>query len=162
MTFVDYRIMDLAELRRYVLSHREDLNAFQTYVDRSNAEGRMVSVNTSDSAWEIELAKTMPSYHHPQEQDYWGEQIEVENTVGQKTMIQTYLLRLYPQTFNGYDAYLDIPQAHNPDIKKVSSSRFEKRWEVVTGPTESQIRGYFRGDYTENNPPAWVLGLRLI
>jgi hypothetical protein len=162
MTLLNYSVMELDELRRYVLSHREDMAAFQAYIDRSKEDGRMVSVSPRDSNWEEELAKKMPSHHHPQEQDYWNEEIEVENSAGQKQLLQTYLLRLYPENFNGYDAYLDIPMAHNPDIKKVSSSRFNKRWEVVTGPTESSIRGYFRGDYTENNPPAWVFGLRLI
>uniref|UniRef100_B8HY17 Valine--tRNA ligase n=1 Tax=Cyanothece sp. (strain PCC 7425 / ATCC 29141) TaxID=395961 RepID=B8HY17_CYAP4 len=104
----------------------------------------------------------MPSYHHPQEQDFWNEEIEVKYSDGTKLSLHAYLLRIYPENFNGYDAYLDIPMSHNPDIKKVSSLRFNKKWEVITGPTESLISGFFRGDYTENNPRAWVFGLRLI
>lgn len=154
--------MDLDELRHYVLSHREDTAAFQAYIDRSKEEGRMVSVNPENSNWEEELAKKMPPHHHPQEQDYWNEEIEAENSAGQRRLLQTYLLRLYPENFNGYDAYLDISLAHNPDIKKVLSLHLNQTWEVVTGPIESPISGYFRGDYTENNPPAWVFGLRLL
>jgi hypothetical protein len=103
----------------------------------------------------------MPSYHHPQEQDYWQEEIEIETSIGQPQTIRTNLLRVYPESFNSYDAYMDIPMSINPDIQKVISPRLGKTWEVITGPTESRIRGYFRGDYTDNNPPAWVFGLRL-
>ena len=103
----------------------------------------------------------IPSYHHPQEQDYWQEQIEVENSLGQRQTIQTNLLRVYPESFNTYDAYMDIPMSIHPDIQKVISPRLGKTWKVIAGPTESSIMGYFRGDYTSNNPPAWVFGLRL-
>jgi len=167
MTIQKFSVMNLDELRSYVLSHREDINAFEAYIDRSKAEGRMVSVDErgeKDSLWQQELHNKMkiPSFHHPQEQDYWNEEIEVETTTNQRLFIQTYLLRLYPETFNNYDAYMDIPMSNNSNIKKIYSSRLGKTWEVITGPTESLIMGYFRGDYTENNPPAWVFGLRLI
>ncbi|WP_066423868.1 PIN-like domain-containing protein [Anabaena sp. 4-3] len=104
----------------------------------------------------------MPSYHHPQEQDYWQEEVEVENSIGLRLTIRTNLLRVYPETFNNCDAYMDIPMSINPDIQKVISPSFDKTWRVITKPTESPINGYFRGDYTYNNPPAWVFGLRLI
>jgi hypothetical protein len=103
----------------------------------------------------------MPSYHHPQEQDYWQEEIEVENSIGQRQNIRTNLLRVYPESFNTYHAYMDIPMSINLDIQKVISPRLGKTWRVIAGPTESSIMGYFRGDYTSNNPPAWVFGLRL-
>lgn len=162
MTLIKYNVMDIDELRRYVLSHREDIDAFQAYIDRSKAEGRMISVNSGDSNWEAELAKKIPSWHHPQEQDYWNEDVEVEVSTGQRLLVQTYLLRIYPETFNSYDAYMDISIVNNPHIKKVHSSRLGKTWEVISGPTESLIRGYFRGDYRENNPSAWIFGLRVI
>ncbi|HAG82121.1 MAG TPA: hypothetical protein DCL61_13380 [Cyanobacteria bacterium UBA12227] len=162
MTLIKYNVMDIDELRRYVLSHREDIDAFQAYIDRSKAEGRMIGVNSGDSHWEAELAKKIPSWHHPQEQDYWNEDVEVEVSTGQRLLVQTYLLRIYPETFNSYDAYMDIPIVNNPHIKKVHSSRLGKTWEVISGPTESLIRGYFRGDYRENNPPAWIFGLKVI
>jgi hypothetical protein len=47
------------------------------------------------------------------------------------------------------------------NIKKIRSSRLGKTWEVVAGPIESMPMGYFRGDYGNNNPPAWIFGLRL-
>jgi hypothetical protein len=43
-------------LRRYTLTHREDIVAFQTYVDRSLAAGRMISIDPNDSQWEENLA----------------------------------------------------------------------------------------------------------
>lgn len=55
MTVVNYDAMSLDELRRYVLTHRQDVIAFQTYVDRSKAEGRMISIDLQDSRWEENL-----------------------------------------------------------------------------------------------------------
>ncbi|MDX2240212.1 MAG: hypothetical protein NW224_05970 [Leptolyngbyaceae cyanobacterium bins.302] len=40
MTLMNYEAMNLDELRQYVLNHREDLNAFHMYVDRSKAVGQ--------------------------------------------------------------------------------------------------------------------------
>ncbi|MBD2499120.1 PIN-like domain-containing protein [Anabaena azotica] len=104
----------------------------------------------------------MPSYHHPQEEDYWREEVEVENSIGLRQTIRTNLLRVYPETFNSCDAYMDIPMSINPDIQKVTSPRLNKTWGVIAKPTPSPIDGYFRGDFTYNNPPARVFGLYLI
>ncbi|MFM2061249.1 MAG: hypothetical protein RLZZ507_919 [Cyanobacteriota bacterium] len=52
MNLVNYQAMTLKELRRYVLTHREDIAAFQAYVDRSKSEGRMITINPSDENWE--------------------------------------------------------------------------------------------------------------
>ncbi|QJB43243.1 hypothetical protein [Dolichospermum flos-aquae] len=100
--------------------------------------------------------------HHPQERDYWYEEIELETIDGQKVTQETYLLRVYPEKFNGYDAYMDIPMSCNLHIIKVFSARLNKTWKVVFGPVESPITGIFRGDYTSNNPPAWIFGLSLL
>lgn len=112
------------------------------------------------------------SHHHPKERDFPYENVEIETSDGQKADIRTCLLRVYPEVFNGYDAYMDIPYMDIPmslgsdiklaNIKKVRSSRLGKIWEVIAGPLESPIGGYFRGDYTENNPRVWIFGLRLI
>ncbi len=45
MTAANYDAMNLDELRRYVLTHREDINAFHAYIDRSKAAGRMISID---------------------------------------------------------------------------------------------------------------------
>lgn len=160
MTSANYKSMFLQELRRYVLDHRDNMDAFQTYVDRSQEEGRMININLEDIQWQIEVDKKMDSSHHPQEQDYISEVVQVVTSTGQELNITTYLLRVYPETFNGYDAYMDIPMSDPSDIQTVYSPRLNKRWTVVVGPKESPIKGYFRGDYSENNPPAWVFGLR--
>ncbi|QIR40559.1 hypothetical protein HCG51_30300 [Tolypothrix sp. PCC 7910] len=57
MTTVNYEAMSLDELRRYILTHREDIVAFQVYVDRSQAAGRMISIDTRDSQWEENLTE---------------------------------------------------------------------------------------------------------
>lgn len=102
------------------------------------------------------------SIHHPQETDYWNEEIEIETSTGQRDSQKIYLLRVYPTTFNGYDAYMDIPMSGIRDIRRVISLRLKKRWEVVSGLTKSPIEGLFRGDYTTNNPRAWIFGLKLV
>jgi hypothetical protein len=55
MTEANLEAMSLNELRQYVLIHREDLNAFHHYVDRSKASGRMISINPNDPNWEDSL-----------------------------------------------------------------------------------------------------------
>lgn len=55
MTPTNYDDMNLDELRKYVLTHREDNNAFHAYVDRSKAAGRMITIDPSDPAWEKNL-----------------------------------------------------------------------------------------------------------
>ena len=61
MTTVEYQSMNLDELRRYMLAHREDQEAFQVYVDRSKAEGRMVTLNMDDPNWEEQLTNRIQS-----------------------------------------------------------------------------------------------------
>ena len=53
----NYSTMSLDDLRRHVLTCREDLDAFHAYIDRSKAAGRMISINLNDSRWEERLAK---------------------------------------------------------------------------------------------------------
>lgn len=55
MTAVKYDAMSLDELRRYVLTHREDVAAFHSYVDRSKVTGRMISIDLNDTQWEDNL-----------------------------------------------------------------------------------------------------------
>jgi hypothetical protein len=52
MTTANFDAMNLNELRQHVLTHREDLNAFHIYVDRSKSSGRMITINLGDSNWE--------------------------------------------------------------------------------------------------------------
>jgi hypothetical protein len=55
MAQVNYDAMSLDELRQYLLSHREDNNAFHSYIDRSKATGRMIAIDPSDPQWEANL-----------------------------------------------------------------------------------------------------------
>lgn len=52
MTAMNYDAMGLDELRRYMLTHREDEAAFHAYVDRSKAVGRMITIDLSEPHWE--------------------------------------------------------------------------------------------------------------
>lgn len=52
---INYNSLSLEELRQYVLTHREDTNAFYTYIDRSKADGKMITVNLEDSHWEEKI-----------------------------------------------------------------------------------------------------------
>jgi hypothetical protein len=61
MTFANYEAMGLDELRQYILTHREDVRAFQVYIDRSKASGRMITIDPSDPQWEVNLAKRIES-----------------------------------------------------------------------------------------------------
>jgi hypothetical protein len=51
----NYDAMSLDELRRYVLTHREDLEAFHSYIDRSKAQGQMISIDLNSNRWEEDL-----------------------------------------------------------------------------------------------------------
>lgn len=55
MSAANYDAMSLDDLRRYVLTHREDVDAFHAYIDRSKATGRMISIDLNDAGWEENL-----------------------------------------------------------------------------------------------------------
>jgi len=55
MTPVNYETLSLDELRQYVLTHREDTQAFYAYIDRSKADGRMITVDLKDNHWEEKI-----------------------------------------------------------------------------------------------------------
>jgi hypothetical protein len=55
MTTANYEAMSIDELRQYVLTHREDLEAFHLYIDRSKASGRMITIDPDNNQWEQDL-----------------------------------------------------------------------------------------------------------
>lgn len=55
MTTANYDAMSIDELREYVLTHREDLEAFHLYIDRSKASGRMITIDPDNNQWEQDL-----------------------------------------------------------------------------------------------------------
>lgn len=61
MTSANYETMGLDELRQYVLTNREDIQAFQVYVDRSKASGRMITIDPTDPQWAENLDRRIES-----------------------------------------------------------------------------------------------------
>jgi hypothetical protein len=59
MTDINYNKMQLDELRKYVLTHRENIQAFQSYIDRSKASGRMIAVDAAKPKWEEALEENI-------------------------------------------------------------------------------------------------------
>ena len=59
MTAINYNKMELDDLRKYVLAHREDVQAFQSYIDRSKASGRMIAVDAATPKWEESLEENI-------------------------------------------------------------------------------------------------------
>ncbi len=55
MTPLNYSSMGLDDLRKYVLTHREDIQAFYVYIDRSKSSGRMIAVDPNAPKWEDRL-----------------------------------------------------------------------------------------------------------
>jgi hypothetical protein len=55
MKTANYDAMNIDELRQYVLNHREDLEAFHLYIDRSKASGRMITIDPDNNQWEQDL-----------------------------------------------------------------------------------------------------------
>ncbi len=61
MTSPNYETMELDELRQYMLTYREDIQAFHVYVDRSKASGRMITIDPTDPQWEANLDRSIQS-----------------------------------------------------------------------------------------------------
>ena len=59
MTAINYNKMGLDDLRKYALTHREDIQAFQSYIDRSKVSGRMIAINTATPNWEEALEENI-------------------------------------------------------------------------------------------------------
>jgi hypothetical protein len=54
MSQFDYRQMNQKELRKYVLTHREDEEAFHAYVDLLHAEGNWVEMPALESEQDLD------------------------------------------------------------------------------------------------------------
>ena len=59
MTKSDLDAMSLDDLRRYVLTHRADIEAFHLYIDRSKASGRTITIDPNNPNWEAALEKRL-------------------------------------------------------------------------------------------------------
>ena len=59
MTAINYNKMELDDLRKYVLAQREDVQSFQSYIDRSKDSGRMIAVDAATTKWEEALEENI-------------------------------------------------------------------------------------------------------
>lgn len=55
MTEVNYAAMSDRELKRYILSHRNDQDAFHAYMDRRRSRPHETAIKLDDPAWEEKM-----------------------------------------------------------------------------------------------------------
>ncbi len=55
MTQVNYAAMSDQELKRYILDHRDDREAFYIYMDRRHSRPHKVVIKFDDPDWEAKL-----------------------------------------------------------------------------------------------------------
>lgn len=59
MTRVNYTAMADQELKRYVLAHRDDLEAFYAYMDRRHSRPPRSTIKADDPAWEEKIVSAI-------------------------------------------------------------------------------------------------------
>ncbi len=59
MTNVNYTAMSDQELKRYILTHRDDQEAFHAYMDRRRSRPRGTVVNFDDPDWENKIVSAI-------------------------------------------------------------------------------------------------------
>lgn len=67
MTEVNYAAMSDRELKQYLLTHRDDREAFYTYMDRRHSRPHQTAIEFDDPDWEeklISLIKRQLSTEH--------------------------------------------------------------------------------------------------
>jgi len=52
MTRINYVAMNDQELKHYILTHRDDQEAFYTYIDRRHSRLNKINVKLDDPDWE--------------------------------------------------------------------------------------------------------------
>ena len=55
MSNVNYATMSDRELKRYILTHRDDREAFYAYMDRRHSRPHKVSIKLDDPAWQEKI-----------------------------------------------------------------------------------------------------------
>lgn len=55
MSNVNYTTMSDRELKRYILTHRDDREGFYAYMDRRRSRPRKVTIKLDDPAWEEKI-----------------------------------------------------------------------------------------------------------
>ncbi|UBF24779.1 hypothetical protein K9N68_24415 [Kovacikia minuta CCNUW1] len=59
MTQVNYAAMSDQELKHYILTHRNDQNAFHAYMDRRHSRPSRIAVEPDDPAWEEKVTSAI-------------------------------------------------------------------------------------------------------
>lgn len=59
MSNVNYAGMSDRELKRYMLTHRDDREAFYAYMDRRHSRPGKVTIKPDDPAWEEKLTSAI-------------------------------------------------------------------------------------------------------
>jgi len=55
MTKVNFAAMSDRQLKQYILSHRDDQEAFYAYIDRRNSRPNKLTIKFEDPAWEEKI-----------------------------------------------------------------------------------------------------------
>jgi hypothetical protein len=55
MTKVNYAVMSDQELKQYLLTHKDDQEAFYAYMDRRKSRHRGAAIKLDDPAWEEKI-----------------------------------------------------------------------------------------------------------
>ncbi|GAB4205803.1 MAG: hypothetical protein Fur006_62320 [Coleofasciculaceae cyanobacterium] len=59
MTNVNYAAMSDRELKRYILTHRNDQEAFQAYIERRHSRPHRTTIEFDDPAWEEKVVSAI-------------------------------------------------------------------------------------------------------
>ncbi|MEG3879639.1 hypothetical protein QT972_19985 [Microcoleus sp. herbarium7] len=55
MSNINYAAMSDRELKQYILTHRDDREAFYAYMDRRHSRPRKVTIKLDDPAWQEKM-----------------------------------------------------------------------------------------------------------
>lgn len=55
MTEVNYAAMSDLQLKQYILTHRDDSEAFYAYIDRRHSRPNKLTIKFEDPAWEEKI-----------------------------------------------------------------------------------------------------------
>jgi len=59
MTKVNYAAMSDRQLKQYILSHRDDQEAFYAYIDRRHSRPNKLTIQFEDPAWEEKIVSAI-------------------------------------------------------------------------------------------------------
>jgi hypothetical protein len=59
MTKVNYAAMSDRQLKQYILTHRDDQEAFYAYIDRRHSRPHKLTIKFEDPAWEEKIVSAI-------------------------------------------------------------------------------------------------------